>query len=249
MASRRGLPPNHGAAGGLAQFPSAVSARVMKARSVRLGQQKELYHAGTLVYTRRQLAKVCFWLLWGDVCYCLMEAVVPSILPLKFERLGASNTAIGLILTTIPMLINSVANPVISFRSDRYRSKWGRRIPFILFTLPFLVICLIGVGFADRVGFWVHSHYGSSLVHSSASSIAVVSIGVFMVAFSFFNTFLNSVFWYLFNDVVPEHLLARFMSWFRLVSMASASVYNFFIFQYAGTHSAEIIVGAGLSIS
>ena len=83
-----------------------------------LEQPKGLYHVGTLVYTRKQLAKVCLWLLWGDVCFILMESVVPSILPLKFGRLGASNTAIGLILVTIPLLINGIANPVISFRSD-----------------------------------------------------------------------------------------------------------------------------------
>lgn len=209
-------------------------------------QEKGLYHVGTLTYTRRQLAAVLFWLLWGDVCYMLMESVVPSILPVRLEQLGASNTAVGWILTTIPMLINSIANPIISFKSDRYRSKLGRRIPFILFTLPFLVICLIGLGYADKIGFWVHAHYGSSLGHFSQHSIAVISIGVFMVAFSFFNTFLNSVFWYLFNDVVPEHLLARFMSWFRLISMASASLYNLFIFKYAGTHSTEIFLGAGI---
>ena len=210
-----------------------------------MGQQKELYHVGTLTYTRQQLAKVLVWLVWGDICYTLMETVVPTILPLKFQRLGATNTEIAVILTTIPMLINSVFNPIISFKSDRYRSKWGRRIPFILFTLPFLVICLVGVGYADRVGFWVHSHY-PTLGHLTPNSFAVLSIAVFMVAFSFLNTFVNSVFWYLFNDVVPEHLLARFMSWFRSVSMASSSIYNFFIFKYAGAHSTEIIVGAGM---
>ena len=74
----------------------------------------------------------------------------------------------------------------------------------------------------------------------------IATIGVFMVCFTFFNSFVGSVFWYLFNDVVPEHLLARFMSLFRLVSLATASVYKFFIFRYAGTHSTEIMVGISL---
>ena len=54
-----------------------------------------------------------------------METVVTSILPLQFEKLGTSNTAIALIMTTIPMIITAVANPIISFKSDRYRS-WKR---------------------------------------------------------------------------------------------------------------------------
>ena len=54
------------------------------------------YRAGTLVYTKRTLAALFSWLLWGDVCFMLMEGAVPSILPLRFEKLGASNTTIGL---------------------------------------------------------------------------------------------------------------------------------------------------------
>ncbi len=41
-------------------------------------------------------------------------------------------------------------------------------------------------------------------------------------------------------------LLARFMSLFRLVSLLTVSGYNFFIFQYAGTHSTEILVSISL---
>ena len=206
--------------------------------------QPDVYRVGTLVYTKRKLALLFFWLLWGDVCYMLMESVVPSILPLRFQSLGASNTSIGLIMVTIPMLITAVANPIISFKSDRHRSRWGRRIPFIIGTLPFLVLSLVALGYADRIGLWLISHGGASL-GLSPKAVPIAVIGVFMVAFTFFNSFVGSVFWYLFNDVVPEHLLARFMSLFRLVSLLSASLYNLFVFQYAGAHSAEIMVGAG----
>ncbi|MFA5203205.1 MAG: hypothetical protein WC708_02275 [Lentisphaeria bacterium] len=70
-----------------------------------------VYHVGTLTYTKSKLAVLFCWLLWGDFCYMLMETVVPSILPLKFRALGASNVAIGVILTTLPMVINTVASP------------------------------------------------------------------------------------------------------------------------------------------
>lgn len=176
----------------------------------------------------------------------LMETVVPSIMPLKFKELGASNTSLGMILTTIPMMINSVCNPIISFKSDRYRSKWGRRIPFILFTVPVTVAFLLGVGFADSIGLWLYKHVNAYTMGLSATQYAIVVIAFMMVIYSFFNTFVNSVFWYLFNDVVPEKLLARFMSWFRIVSMIAAALYNFFIFRYAESHASEIFIGAAI---
>jgi hypothetical protein len=44
--------------------------------------------------------------------------------------------------------------------------------------------------------------------------------------------------------VVPEHLLARFMSWFRVLGTVSAACYSFFIFPYSGTHGTQIFLGA-----
>jgi maltose/moltooligosaccharide transporter len=203
----------------------------------------EIYRVGTLVYSRRQLALLFFWLLWGDVCFQLMETVVPSILPIQFEHLGTSNTAIALIMVTIPMMITAVANPIISFKSDRYRGRWGRRIPFIVWTLPFLVLSIIGLGYDLQISHWLTAHLGRSL---SRDSITLLIIGIFVVIFTFFNSFVGSVFWYLFNDVVPEHLLARFMSLFRLVSLLTASLYNMFIFGHADHYATQIMTGISL---
>ena len=202
---------------------------------------------GPLKYSRSGLAMLFFWLLWGDFCFMLMESVVPTLVPLKFQQLGASNATVGLVLTTLPMGMTIVLNPIISFKSDRYRSRFGRRIPFLLVTLPPLVICLCLIGFADRLGLWVHRHFLAwHSISLSASACAVVAVAIAVTVFSFFNTVVNAVFWYLFNDVVPELMLARFMSWFRAVSTVAITVYNLFIFKYAGQHMSAMFVGAGL---
>ena len=185
-----------------------------------------------------------FWLLWGDFCYTLMEAVTPSLMPLKFKELGASDFELGLVSGTIPGLVYSVLNPIVSFRSDRFRSRWGRRIPFILGSTPFIMLFLLSLAFSDKIGFWLHAHLGSTVQHYSANTVAIATLGVLLAGFSFFNTFAASIFWYLFNDVVPEHLLARFMSWFRFISLGAGALYNFFIFPLAGTHFVGILVGA-----
>jgi len=46
-------------------------------------------------------------------------------------------------LTTIPYAMNMVMTPIVSFSSDRYRSRWGRRIPFLIWPTPFIVLFLL----------------------------------------------------------------------------------------------------------
>jgi len=207
---------------------------------------EQLYHAGTLTYTKSALVKLYTWLLWGDFCYFMVETVVPSIIPLKFKHLGASNFLMGIILATIPRAISFTLNPIISFRSDRFRSRWGRRIPFIVVTMPFLVLCFLGLAFAEDISHWlvlVFPALGSAV---QGNMLVVIVLSVFLIAFDFFNTFVTSVFWYLFNDVVPEQFISRFMSWFRMVIMITGIVYNWLVFKHAEDSFKWIFVGAAL---
>lgn len=203
------------------------------------------YSVGTLRYTRGQLFKLFAWLLWGDFCFMLMETVVPAILPLKLKHLGSPNWVIALIMSTLPGILNMTVCPWVSFKSDRYRSRWGRRIPFIILTLPFLSAFLIFLGFSSQLGSLIYSwlHAGNRF---SAASVTIVCVGIFMVGFQFFNMFVNSVFWYLFNDVVPTAFMGRFLGLFRIIVGVKTTLFNFFVFQYAESHMTEIFVGASL---
>ena len=176
----------------------------------------------------------------------MVETVVPSIIPLKFKHLGASNLLMGLILTSVPRIIGSTLNPIISFKSDRFRSRWGRRIPFILVTMPFLVFCFLGIAFTDDISHWVGRAFPSVMNSVTPATLTLIVLSVFLIAFDFFNTFVGSVFWYLFNDVVPEQFLARFMSWFRMVIMVTGMIYNWCVFKHAETHFKGIFIGAAL---
>ena len=202
------------------------------------------YNVGTLTYTKMGLISLFALLLWGDFCFTLMEAVVPSILPVKFNALGAPNWVLGLILTTIPNLMNLVINPIVSFRSDRFRSRLGRRIPFLAGATPFIVVFLILLGYSEPIGRWVHSTALGGRYPEMSVMLAIM--GVLLVCFNFFNMFVTSVYYYLFNDVVPQAFLARFMSLFKMVSIGAWSFYNYFIFKYANTHMAEIFLAGAL---
>ena len=203
------------------------------------------WQCGTLTYGKVGLAMLFGWLLWGDFCFTLMEQVVPSILPLKLKALGAPNWLMGVILTTGPGILNMTICPWVSFKSDRFRSKWGRRIPFIILTMPFLCAFLALLGWSDDIGRLLQVWSPSMREHAPAT-ITIALISIFLMMFKFFDMFVNSVFWYLFNDVVPAQFLGRFMGAFRFVGIGAGALYNWFIFKYAGTHMREIFTGVSL---
>lgn len=202
-----------------------------------------VWHCGTLTYTKMGLVSLFAFMIWGDFCNALMQAVVPSIMPLKFKELGASNMLIGLFASSIPALMSVLMNPYISFKSDRHRSRWGRRIPFILFTIPPLCLSLAGLAFGVDLAQFLSSNF---LSHYSPTAIAIVTLGILLVVFLSFDQFINAVFCGLFNDVVPAALMGRFMGTMRIVGSSVSFLYNYFIFQYAETHMREIFLGASV---
>lgn len=203
------------------------------------------YHCGTLTYTKAGLVALFAWLLWGDFCFTIMESVVPTVLPLKLKELAVPNWLMGTILSTIPGILNMTICPAVSFKSDRYRSKWGRRIPFIMWTLPFVCVSLVMLGCSEGISAYLQKHL-PVLQSIAPTTVTVALIGIFMVAFQFFNMFVNSVYFYLFNDVVPAQFLSRFVGTFRIVGYSASALYQYFIFKYAGAHMREIFVGAAV---
>ena len=207
--------------------------------------ETKTYRCGTLSYTKKGLVVLFAWLLWGDFCFTMMEAVVPSIVPLKLKELGASSSFIGLMMSTLPGIFNTTICPWVSFKSDRHRGKWGRRMPFIIYTMPFLVLSLLFIGFSDQLGGWLHGLFlsGGTITRST---VIIGLLAIFLGMFDLFNMFVGSVYHCLFNDVVPREFIGKFMGWFRLVGVLSSAGYQYFIFKYALSHMTEIYVGAGL---
>jgi MFS family permease len=214
----------------------------MSGPSPTLDSGPKTFSVGTLTYTLPGLAFLIGWLLWGDFCFTLMESVFPAVLPLKLKHLEAPSWVIALIVTGIPGLLNATVCPAVSFLSDRHRSPMGRRIPFIVFTIPFLCAFLILLGFAGPIAAFLAKHG----IVSDARFAALIMCGVFTVGFQFFNMFVASVYYYLFNDVVPHEFLGRFLAAFRVVGTLSSSLFSFFIFPHAETHFTAIFTGAAL---
>jgi Na+/melibiose symporter-like transporter len=204
------------------------------------------WRVGSLVYTRSALVNVFFWMLWGDFCLTLMEAVIPRLVPLQLKAFGTSSALIGLLVGSIPAGMNFVMNPIISTASDRHRGRLGRRMPFLLWPTPFLALCLILVGFSPTFAHAIHSRVAPIAHRMTEAQLAVVLIGALTVCFTFFNLFIQSVYYYLFVDVIPQNVMGKFTCLFRVVGALGGIVFNRWILGYSEKHSAAIYVGTGV---
>lgn len=210
---------------------------------------KDKYSVNGLTYTKMGLVAVFSWLLFGGFIFSVMELVKPNILPLFLVgdagKIGASSSVTNLMMVVVPGITGLFIGPVVSFKSDRYRGKRGRRIPYIIWTIPPLVLALVGIGLAPyyRDAF---AHMGSVMALSPKTATLLV-VGLFVVMFHVFDEFVNSVFWYLFADVVPEVLIGRFVALFNLVGGGAAAAFNGFLLPHAETHMQWIFLGAAVA--
>ncbi len=209
---------------------------------------KDKYSINGLTYTKMGLVALFSWLLWGDFCFTLMELVRPRILPLFLmgdaHQIGASATITNLMMVVVPGITGILIGPAVSFKSDRYRSKHGRRIPFIVWTMPFIVIALVGMGFGPQYRAFFEKIGG--FLWLSPTNVTILLVGIFVVMFHAMDEFVNSVFWYLFADVVPEAFLGRFVAMMRIVGTGAGALFMWKVFPYAETHMHVIFLGAGL---
>ncbi len=73
----------------------------------------------------------------GGAVYAVKEgAYIMFVLLFYTQVLGLSGTATGLVLT-ISLLWDAVSDPMVGSWSDRFKSRWGRRHPFMIYsTIP-----------------------------------------------------------------------------------------------------------------
>ncbi|MFT3785220.1 MAG: MFS transporter [Tepidisphaeraceae bacterium] len=197
---------------------------------------------GTLRYSREQLLSVFFWMLWGDLCVNVMETIIPRLVPLHLERLKASSFVMGLVIG-VPSFVELIINPFVSTWSDRFRSRFGRRRPFILLGTPLLAGCLMLVGLADPIGrgFGFLSHLGLS-----QNAITIIALAVLLAIFQIFNVIVLATYYYLIADVVPNPVIGTFTSLYKVMGALGGIVFNQYIFKYADAYEFRIYVGCAL---
>lgn len=183
----------------------------------------KIWRVGTLTYDRRALAKLIFWLLLGDFAAMLEATAMPLILPIYLKSLSYSPDAIGNFMG-IGYLVGMIVVPITGMWSDRTRSRWGRRRPFILFTMPLNAVGMVMIPFLENV--WL------------------LGLAVTLVSFS---TSVSTIKYYLFNDVVPGELMGRFFGAFRFVGLLGSLFFQLVIFRWFDTHPEWVWIIVGVT--
>ncbi len=226
----------------VAQLPPESSAESAKERI-----SKKVYSAGTLQYTLRGLVVLFLWLLWGDFAFTFFEQIFGRFIPLYLKDLHASNSLIGIMTGSFAGLVNILFLPNISQWSDNYRSRWGRRIPFLYVVTPLTVGALVAVGFAPEIATWFDIHILFHLAPAvSITTVILTLLCTLVVSFHFFNMVLVNAYNWLLRDVVPLELMARFLSWFRIVGTVSSALFLWFVFPHVIAHRKEVCLGVGV---
>lgn len=202
-----------------------------------------VYRAGTLSYTRAGLALLFFWLLAGDVIYVLIDQIEPRVLPLLLREHGASDQQISVIVGSIISLLNLMVTPVLGYRSDRLRSRWGRRIPYLFWATPFVSLFLAITPYAPEIaGHFGHTFLGQQCLALLPWSPVISTFAALVALYQFFEMFVGSIYFYLFRDVVPETHLGRFLTLFRVFGAIATFILNYWVLGLSSLHAKDIFL-------
>ncbi|SDT92923.1 MFS-type transporter involved in bile tolerance, Atg22 family [Verrucomicrobium sp. GAS474] len=206
-----------------------------------------LYRAGTLRYTAGGLAVLSIWLLWGDFAFTFFENIFGRFMPFYLKDLHASNALIGVMTGSFAGLVNILFLPNLSRWSDNHRGPLGRRIPFLYVVTPLAVAALVGIGFVPEIAGWLHRHLFFHVAPSvTEAAVFLPLLCVLVVSFHFFNMVLVNAYNWLLRDVVPQEMMARFLSCFRIVGSASTFAFLWWVFPHMMAHRKEVFLGVGL---
>lgn len=210
-------------------------------------KKPQLYRVGTLTYTKASLLSLFFWLLAGEVIYILLDGIEPKILPIILKQHGATDQQIAILISSVAAITNLIVNPVVSYRSDRKRSRWGRRIPYLFWATPFVSVFLALTPFAPeiveramRVG-WI-----ADFLRTFTWAPVIIGYAVLVVLYQLFQKIIGSVYFYLFRDVIPNEHMGRFLTFLRVFGALATFGLNYWLVGMAEQYSKHIFVGVAI---
>jgi maltose/moltooligosaccharide transporter len=210
------------------------------------GSPPAVHRVGTLVYTRRALIEVMFWMFWGTFFFQVFQSM-PSVTPLLLRWHGAGDTTIALVSGSLTSLVSFFWYPVVGTWSDRHRGPLGRRRPFMLWATPPAALALFLLGIAGPAGRWIHAGLSAVLREApGADACSVAWIGLFVVVFLFFNAFIVQTFACLIADVIPADVMGKFTGIYRAVGALGSLAFNAFAFGHAQAHTMLLYLAMGV---
>ena len=203
------------------------------------------FKVGSLSYTTGGLVVLFILLLWGDFAWSAKERTIYQVVGIQLKHFGSSDFMFGLLMTGLPSAINLLIGPIVACWSDGFRSRWGRRIPFLLLPTPFIVLSIIGLAYSPAIGSFLNSCVtgGDPLL---ANTLIILSFSIFWTVFEVGTIAANAVFQGLINDVVPQRVIGRFFGLFRAMGLLVAIIFNYTLIGHAETEYIPIFLGVGV---
>lgn len=199
-------------------------------------------------YTFAGLSVAIAWMIFADWASIIFQSVFNNAMPFQLQQEGLEAATINIIKKSIPVALSLFPIwMVIAYISDRLRTRWGRRIPFILASLIPTAILLVVMGFMREIADSLRSGFGSE-------AAVVWGIAVLVVLYQLFRMTIENAFFWLAGDVIPHYLLGRYAAIFRIGGVCGGVIYALAISPHIKTHSLlcyiiaaiVLVVGFGL---
>jgi MFS family permease len=182
--------------------------------------------------------------LLGGLTYSLVYQIDPRVLPIVLRDHGATNQQIAIIIGSLTLLINSIVEPIVGYRSDRARGRWGRRIPFIFWVTPIVSLLIAAVPFAPE--FAVRALRVSWLARAASAlpwPPVILAFAGFILLYKIFYNVVAALYLCLIADVVPPSHLGRFHATFRILGAVATFAGNYWLVGLAATHPRAVLAG------
>lgn len=207
---------------------------------------KKQWVVGTLTYSLTGIIVLFLCLLWGDFAWAMKGRTVGSITTLMVKRYGISDTWYSILIYSIPNFTNIFLIPWISYKSDRHRGRFGRRIPYIFATTPIVTIAIAGLALSEQLGNIVYSKlpviYPNLANMLDVNACRLMVFTVFWLLLDLGTTLCSNIYGALSNDVVPRQLIGRFQAFSRAVSLGIAVIFNLGYMKKAETHATLLLL-------
>ena len=187
-----------------------------------------------LKYTLPQMLMVASFLMFSSKMFCIIcDDLVPGVKPILLDKVGATATQIALVIGTIPQILGFFLVPLISTISDKTRTRWGRRIPYMMFSAPALLILLQMIAWHRELSAFLINMLPALAAYNVDFYLLASCILLFQVAF----LFPGSVSSYLIVDVIPKAFIGRFMVCSMVIGTIVRAFFNFFLLKTTVDHT------------
>jgi maltose/moltooligosaccharide transporter len=187
------------------------------------------------------LLALAAWLLVGEIGLAMRDrAALPAALEL-ISRHTSSDTTISMLLSALPSVLGVVLAPFVGYHSDHWRSRWGRRRPFLFISAPLGAAALLGLAASPLLGALADQWLGGWSPGARLCKLACFC--VFWTAFECAAIATGALYTGLVNDVVPPAFLGRFYAAVRVMSLSMGIAFNTWLFALTDAHLAEVLAG------